>query len=78
MQDDPTLSWPRSTRAQARRCRAGLLALSRNLVDLCPDAEMLARDPGFAERFDTTPHDHAAAAVLVAARQLLAALDEIG
>lgn len=77
MQDDPTLSWPRSTRAQARRCRAGLLALRRNLIELCPEADAIVRDPGFAERFDTTLHDHAAAAVLVAARQLLAALDEI-
>ncbi len=42
-----------------------------------PDALALARDPDLAERIDTTPYDHVAADAIVAARSLLAAIDDL-
>ena len=69
--------WPRPIRLQARRCRARLLALRRSLIDLCPEAELLARDREIAERITTYPEDHVAADVIAAARLLIIALDDL-
>jgi hypothetical protein len=44
-----------------------------------PDSAILVSDPGAAERFNTTPHDHVVADVIAAAcalRDAIAALDD--
>jgi hypothetical protein len=73
----PPPPWPKPVRAQARRCRRSILTLRRHLITLCPDAPALARDPSLTERMTTAPYDHAAAAVLDAAEQLLAAIEDL-
>jgi hypothetical protein len=59
-----------------RRLVLALRLLARRLLLDYPTAAALRRDPGLAEREDTTPEDHAVADVLLAIDRLLDALDE--
>jgi hypothetical protein len=42
-----------------------------------PDAALLASDPSFADRTDTTPFDHVAADLIASARTLLRDIDAL-
>lgn len=64
-------------RRPARRVAVEIRCLVDALVADFPDAALLARDPGLAERINTTPHDHVAAHVIVAARAFLRAVDDL-
>jgi hypothetical protein len=61
----------------ARRASTATRRLVDALVAAFPDALALARDPGLAERIDTTPYDPVAAGAITAARSLLAAIDDL-
>jgi hypothetical protein len=66
-------------RAPARRAAIETRRLVRALAVAFPDSVHLAREPRAAEWMDTTPCDHAAADLIVAARALanaIAALDD--
>lgn len=66
-------------RRRARRAAVEIRRLVDGLVVAFPDAAFLARDPGVAERIDTTRYDLVAADFISAARALseaLFALDE--
>lgn len=56
---------------------ASLRRIRQQLAAAFPFASALLDDPAFAERHDTTPHDHAAAEALRAADAMLAALIEL-
>lgn len=51
--------------------------LARDLAHVSPTAAALCADPSYAERSDTDPSDHAAAAVITAAETLAAAIDDL-
>jgi hypothetical protein len=66
-------------RRRARRAAVEIRQLLDTLIVAFPDAALLARDPGIAERIDTTRFDHVAADLIRAARALteaISALDE--
>jgi hypothetical protein len=64
-------------RRPVRRAIVEIRRLVDALVATFPDAALLVRDPGLAERIDTTPHDHAVAHVITSARAFLRALDDL-
>jgi hypothetical protein len=66
-------------RGRARRAAIEIRRLVRALAIDFPDSIHLARAPGAAEWMDTTPYDHVAADVIIAAKALsdaIAALDD--
>lgn len=66
-------------RPHARRAAMEIRRLVETLFVAFPDSALLVRDPGAAERMDTTPYDHVAADLIAAARPLcdaIAALDD--
>lgn len=64
-------------RRPARRAAAESRRLVDALVAAFPDAALLARDPGLAERIDTSPYDHLAAHVIISAREFLRAIVDL-
>jgi hypothetical protein len=64
-------------RRPIRRTIVEIRRLVDALVATFPDAALLVRDPGLAERIETTPHDHVVAQVIVSARAFLRALDDL-
>jgi len=64
-------------RRPARRAANEVRCLINALVAAFPDAALLARDHGFAERTDTTPHDHVAADLITSAHAFLRAVEDL-
>jgi hypothetical protein len=58
-------------RRPARRAAIQIGHLVAALTAAFPDAALLASDPSFADRIDTTPFDHVAADLIASARTLL-------
>lgn len=58
-------------RRPARRAAIQIGILLDALTAAFPDAVVLASDPSFADRTDTTPFDHVAADLIASARTLL-------
>jgi hypothetical protein len=68
-----------SLRPRARYAATNVRRLVATLLAAFPDSAFLVRDPGAAERINTTPYDHIAADVIAAARTLcdaIAVLDD--
>lgn len=59
---------PPATRRCLRRLRRTLLLIERDIAGLFPTAVSLSYDPDLACRFESTPHDHVVADLLVALR----------
>ena len=68
-----------SLRPRARHAATNIRRLVATLIAAFPDSALLVRDPGAAERINTTPYDHIAADVIAAAHTLcdaIAVLDD--
>jgi hypothetical protein len=71
------VSRPLRVQTRLRLRLASLRRLRRLLATSFPEARALVRDPGLAEREETTPADHAAAYALRATDGLLRALADL-